>query len=109
MRTAKTYFEDLIVYNFSLQVTGRVTHNVTKETALCSSPVMAEKDGFIELLQQAKECFGEGNLKSITTDANTQIRGYMKSDPVAHGLDVWHLCKNLSKNLTKKSTRKVSP
>lgn len=69
---------------------------------------MAEKEGFIELLDQAKISFSDIGLECVTTDANIQIRAYMRKDATKHGLDVWHLCKNLSKNLAKKATRKVS-
>lgn len=68
---------------------------------------MAEKESFIELLNQAKNDLA--NLKSITTDGSISIRAHMKKEPnIQHGLDVWHLAKNLAKNLKKKCRTKVS-
>lgn len=70
---------------------------------------MAEKEAFIQLLESAKKDFGD-KLYSITTDGNISIRSYMRKEEegIRHGLDVWHLAKNLVKNLTKKCTTKVS-
>ena len=90
-----------------MQVTGRVCHNVTHETATCTSAVAAEKDGFVSCLDKAKQDFH--SIDTITTDGNISIRALMRKDQsgIKHGLDVWHICKNLSKNLANKATRKV--
>lgn len=84
-----------------------MVYSLTKETAGSSSAVMAEKDGFIECLDQAKKDFT--NITSLTTDGNISIRAHMrKNEPdIPHGLDVWHINKNLTKNLAKKATKKV--
>lgn len=90
-----------------MQETGLVTHTITRETAASSSAVITEKDAFVECLNAAKMDFGD--ISTITTDASPNIRRYMSTneDSIHHGLDVWHLNKNLVKNLTKKATRKV--
>lgn len=85
---------------------------MTLETAKCSSAVMAEKEGFIACLDSARETFSnESPLETVTTDGNLSIRSYMKEHGerlgVIHALDLWHLNKNLAKNLTKKCTNKV--
>jgi len=87
-----------------------VTHCDTLETALAQSSVMAEKDCFIRAIAAAKEHLSAIGIKSVTTDANVQIRNYMRKEEkeVQHGLDVWHLNKNLQKNLLRKATRKVN-
>lgn len=93
--------------SFLIQVSGLVTHSVCKETALCASSVMAEKECFVEVLNAARLSFE--TIATVTTDANVQIRNYMKSDTVIkHGLDVWHVNKNLQKNLIKKAVKKLS-
>lgn len=87
-------------------MSGKVTHNITLETAKRSSATICEKEGFIECYNQAKDIFV---LRSVTTDGNLMVKAYMKNEnDVIHGLDVWHLCKNLSKNLSKKATSAVS-
>lgn len=93
-------------YINGLQVNGKVTHNLTLETAKRTSAVICEKEVFIALLDQAKVIF---NLRSVTTDGNIMIRSYMRSEPdINHGLDIWHLCKNFRKNLVKKAKGVVS-
>ena len=49
-------------------------------------------------------------LKSVTTDGNLMVRSHMKhhEPDVLHGLDVWHLCKNLARNVALKAKRAVS-
>ena len=70
---------------------------------------MAEKEAFITLFEKAKAELGP-LLKSITTDGNLSIRAFMKKDQsgVKHGLDIWHINKNLDKNLKAKCRTKVS-
>lgn len=93
---------------FIIQTTGLVTHTVSKETASTSSAAMAEKEAFVQCLQEAKEIFP--HLTTVTTDANSSIRSHMaKKEPnIIHGLDVWHLNKNLIRNLSKNATQKVN-
>ena len=69
---------------------------------------MAEKEAFIALFEKAKAELGP-LLKSITTDGNLSIRAFMKKDQsgVKHGLDIWHINKNLDKNLKAKCRTKV--
>lgn len=100
------YFRRHLLFRYVVQVTGRVTHSVSMETANHSSSVMAEKDGFVKCLEEAKR---ELDVESVTTDGNISIRAYMKNieKDVSHGLDVWHLCKNLTKNLHAKARKKV--
>ena len=76
---------------------------------MSSSSVMAEKDGFIDCLNAAKETFSDIGITTITTDGNVSIRNYMAKEEreIKHGLDVWHVTKNLSKNLGKKAKKKV--
>ena len=82
-------------------------YNLNKQTAGTSSAVMAEKECFIELLDQAKKDLSN-NLKSITTDGSISIRAHMKKETnIEHGLDVWHLAKNLAKNIKAKCRGKV--
>lgn len=80
------------------------------ETANSTSSVMAEKDGFLSCLGSARNSLEAVGIESITTDANVQIRNHMKRNvqDIQHGLDVWHLNKNLVKNLTKKARHVVS-
>ena len=78
------------------------------ETVHCKSTVSAELACFVELLPQATEDLGV--ISVITTDGNVQIRNYMQQQtqwPTQHALDVWHVCKNLTKNLSKQATEKV--
>lgn len=92
--------------NFYFQASGKVTHNLTLQTATHSSAVASEKEAYVTLFEAAKNTF---NLRSVTTDGNVSIRAFMaRQDEVKHGLDVWHLCKNLSKNLAKKARSAVS-
>lgn len=78
------------------------------ETALSSSAVMTEKDAFVAGLGLLQDSLAGVGITSITTDANIQIRNYMKSvGGIKHGLDVWHVNKNLQKNLQKKASKKV--
>ena len=88
---------------------GRVYQNLTKETATTTSSVAAENNCFVELLEQAKEDLTDVGIATVTTDANSSIRAYMRKDrsEVKHCLDIWHICKNLGKNLIRKATRKV--
>ena len=89
-----------------MKASGKVTHNLTVETATRSSAVDSEKEAFVTLNQAAKKLF---DLKSVTTDGNLSIRDYMRLETaVKHGLDVWNLCKNLGKNLAKKAKTAVS-
>ena len=83
---------------------------MTKETATTTSPVAAESNCFVELLEHAKEDLSNTGIATITTDGNTSIRSHMKKDRsgIKHCLDIWHICKNLGKNLIKKATRKVT-
>ena len=69
---------------------------------------MAEKDAFIECVEAAKKDLP--NISTITTDANPSIRSHIdQNEPdIKHGLDIWHLTKNLNKNIGKKATRKAS-
>lgn len=71
---------------------------------------MAETDGFTICLEAAKDHFSnESPLETITTDGNTSIRSLMENQQdVIHALDVWHLCKNLGKNLANKCKKVVS-
>ena len=66
----------------------------------------SEKEAYVTVFESAREIF---NLRSVTTDGNISIRAYMRGQAaVKHGLDVWHLCKNLAKNLAKKAKLAVS-
>jgi hypothetical protein len=61
--------------------------------------VASEKEAFVAVFEAATSIF---NVRSITTDGNTSIRAFMRlQDAVKHGLDIWHICKNLAKNLAK--------
>lgn len=89
-----------------LQDSGKVTHNLTLETATRTSAVASEKEAFVAVFEAATSIF---NVRSITTDGNTSIRAFMRlQDAVKHGLDIWHICKNLAKNLAKKAKSVVS-
>ena len=91
---------------FFFKESGKVTHNLTLQTATRSSAVASEKEAFVTLYTAAKEIF---NLRSVTTDGNMSIRAFMRGEGgVKHGLDVWHLCKNLGKNLARKAKTAVS-
>ena len=74
------------------------------------SAVAADKQCFVELLEQSREELSEISLATVTTDANPSIRAYMHKDKgsTKHCLDIWHISKNLGKNLGKKATRKVT-
>lgn len=93
--------------NHIFQVTGKITHNISLETVTRTSAVAAEKDGFLMCLEKAMDEFV---LMSVTTDGNISIRAHMRDNEpdVIHSLDVWHLCKNLTKNLVKKAKGVVS-
>ena len=93
---------------FLLQETGQVLYNLTLQTANTTSAVMAEKEAFITLFNKAREELGS-LFKSVTTDGSISIRAFMKKDTsgVKHGLDIWHLAKNLSKNIKAKCRNKV--
>ena len=82
--------------------------SVSLETAKCNSAPAAERDGFVKCFERAIAHYPAG-VDTITTDGNVSIRAYMKRSGmgVTHALDVWHICKNLGKNLGKQVTRKV--
>ena len=82
---------------------------MTKQCAETSSSTMAEKEAFVELVTEAKADLG-AKLKSITTDGSISIRAHMrKNEPnILHGLDVWHMAKNITKNLNRKCKTKVT-
>ena len=87
-------------YNL-FQESGKVTHNLTLQTSKRSSAVASEKEAYVTVFESAREIF---NLRSVTNDGNISIRAYMREQAaVKHGLDVWHLCENLAKNLAKKA------
>ena len=94
------------MFVFFFKESGKVTHNLTLQTATRSSAVASEKEAFVTLYTAAKEIF---NLRSVTTDGNMSIRAFMRGeDGVKHGLDVWYLSKNLGKNLARKAKTAVS-
>ena len=94
--------------SINLQASGLVAYHTSKQTSTTTSSTIAEKETFVELLDKAKVDLG-GRLYSITTDGSISIRAHMKKNEPAirHGLDVWHLSKNVIKNLNKKCRRKV--
>ena len=91
-------------------MSGKVSHSITLETANCSSSSMAEKDAFVICLNAAQTDFSQDSpLETVTTDGNVSIKSYIANQTdVIHALDIWHLCKNLAKNLANKCKRVVS-
>jgi len=49
-------------------------------------------------------------FNSLTTDRHTQVRKFMRTEKkdVAHQFDVWHMGRNIKKNLPKPRKRKVA-
>ena len=65
-----------------------------------------EKYGFQKVLHgmEARDI----NIKQITTDRHVQIKKFMKEEcpNISHQFDIWHVCKNFRKKLSKAAKKK---
>ena len=65
-----------------------------------------EKYGFQKVLHgmEARDI----NIKQITTDRHVQIKKFMKEEcpNISHQFDIWHVCKNILKKLSKTAKKK---
>ena len=65
-----------------------------------------EKYGFQKVLHgmEARDI----NIKQITTDRHVQIKKFMREEcpNISHQFDIWHVCKNFRKKLSKAAKKK---
>ena len=82
-----------------------VAMSVTQFTE-CANSNRMEKYGFQKVLHgmEARDI----NIKQITTDRHAQIKKLMREEHpnISHQFDIWHVCKNIRKTLSKAAKKK---
>ena len=82
-----------------------VAMSVTQFTE-CGNSNRIEKYDFQKVLRgmEARDI----NIKQITTDRHVQIKKFMREERpnISHQFDIWHVCKNIRKKLSKVAKKK---